>query len=1195
MQAFPVRFNREGVKRQVNFRDVGMGQYSFLGVLNSLSTINFVIPEHTMDCKMARPIVTTILFLLLQPGGLLGQSASFQFKHLTPADGLASTTVVDITQDAYGFMWIGSQDGISRFDGESFKHFRPNPGDSLSISSLDAQYLVADRNGGIWITITDLGLDYYDPEINGFRKYRTKDGLPAGQRFTEVSVDGEGVVWAATDSSVYRLDAETDRFQREEAQSRIGSIYRLKAHDNGELIYFHQAPTGELYIGRRSETGEYTYEPMGRRLNPGGNHPYRMHLFSDTEGTEWLVNQNHVAKKTGEAEDWEIISVRNRACLDNLREALFDKDGLLWVKNTDVLCRIDLDSGEADSFRHNPEDPTSILPVRSGEDSRMYIDRQGILWVARYASGISRIDLYGGGFRLYNIFNQLPSNDVISVMEARDGTFWVGTRMLGNSLLRLNQNGNVIARYGTNYFDAPRNRSVATQLSHPHVLALAESRDGSIWAGTGSSTTIFGGLNRIRPGSSSITRFKHDDEDPSSIPNNNIQSLAVDGSDRVWFLSSSRQIHWMNPRNERIQEVELPQTQTVNKNRTQFLYTDSVGNLWIFKSGRKNPFYLDHETMEITPVELVLEDGTPVIDLIGEYRSIHEADSTTYWIGTNSGFGKFDPSTGIVSSWYNETNLELPASEISAIQSDTEGNIWLSTINGIVKFNPITEVTTDFGYDHGLQGNIFNSTVSDLGSNGLIYFGGAGGLNVFDPESIRPNPFPPDLVFSDLYLDGSIVEPAMGMAIDKPLLTAQQITIPPSVTTITIEFSALHFASPNRNQYRYRLEGFDTDWRNGGTISSATYTNLPPGEYNFRLMASNRDGVWSNGDDQIKILRVLPPWYRTWFAYGVYFILFAGMMFIADRAQRRRLTQKERERTRERELQHAKEIEKAYRDLEKTHAKLETAHENLKVAQDQLVQQEKLASLGQLTAGIAHEIKNPLNFVNNFSEISLEMVEEAKEEVSKLQEKSEAREELEFILNDIEGSLGKINEHGKRADSIVQSMLMHSRSGSSKMEPTDLNKLVKEAANLSFHGMKATDNSINVDLNFELSDNVGEIPIIAEDFSRVILNICNNAFDAMQDKVTSLDGKEKEEYLPKLTIRTVKKGGKVTIDIEDNGPGIPKDIKAKILQPFFTTKKGTQGTGLGLSITNDIVKAHGGQINIESEPGSTCFIITLSK
>jgi signal transduction histidine kinase/ligand-binding sensor domain-containing protein len=1157
--------------------------------------------ELTMDCTKNHFLLTLALILMI-PAILIGQGNSYQFKHLTPADGLASTTVVDITQDQYGFIWIGSQDGVSRFDGESFNHFRPDPGDSLSISSLDAQYLAADNEGGVWVTITDQGLDYYDPEIEGFRKYRASDGLPAGQRFTEVSIDVSGNVWAATDSSIYRLNTNTDRFFREEGQ-QIGSIYRLKAYNNGELIYFHQAPTGELLIGRRDTSGEYTYENVTRRLNPSGSHPYRMHIFIDENGAEWLVNESHIARKPVNSQDWEILPVRNRACLDNLREALFDKEGLLWVKNQEVLCRINPVTGQAYEFRHNSEDPTSILPVRSGEDSRIYIDRQGVLWIARYASGISRIDLYSGGFQLYNIFNQLPTNDVISVLEASDGTFWVGTRMLGNSLLRLNQNGSVVARYGTSYFDAPNGRTVASQLSHPHVMALAESQDGSIWAGTGSSTTIFGGLNRIRPGSSTITRFKHEEEDPNSLPNNNIQAIETDGSDRVWFLSSTDNIHWINPRNEEISEVELPDSSIVDKNRTQFIYEDSNNNIWIFKEGQKHPLYLNHENMEIIPIVLQLPDGTPLIDQIGEYRSIHETVSGEYWIGTNSGFGKFDPLNGQLSVFYTEQNTDLPASEISSIQSDDQGNLWLSTIDGIVKFNPITEEISHFGYDHGLQGNIFNPTVSDLGSSGLIYFGGAGGLNVFEPQDIRPNPFPPDLVFRDLYLDGTLVDPAEGVAIDGPLLTAQQITIPPSVTTITIEFSALHFASPNRNQYRYMLEGFDTDWRSGGTISSATYTNLPPGEYDFKLMASNRDGIWSNGDDKIKILRVLPPWYRTWLAYGFYFLIFVAGMFIVDRVQRRRLIRRERERTRERELAQAKEIEKAYHDLEKAHSKLETAHENLRRTQDQLVQQEKLASLGQLTAGIAHEIKNPLNFVNNFSEISVEMVEEAQDEVARLEEQSEAREELEYILKDIHGSLSKINEHGKRADSIVQSMLMHSRTGSGKMEPTDLNKLVKEAVNLSFHGMKANENSYDVDLQFDLNENVGEIPVIAEDFSRVILNICNNAFDAMREKALSPnpspsgrgvpEGRGEGEYQPKLTVRTHRYDQTVTLQVHDNGPGIPEEIRDKILQPFFTTKKGTVGTGLGLSITHDIVKAHGGEIHIESGSKGTTFKIIL--
>ena len=283
----------------------------------------------------------------------------------------------------------------------------------------------------------------------------------------------------------------------------------------------------------------------------------------------------------------------------------------------------------------------------------------------------------------------------------------------------------------------------------------------------------------------------------------------------------------------------------------------------------------------------------------------------------------------------------------------------------------------------------------------------------------------------------------------------------------------------------------------------------------------------------------------------------------------------------------------AYRQLNATLSELKTT-------QNQLIQQEKLASLGQLTAGIAHEIKNPLNFVNNFSEVSFEMIDEALEELAAVKTQDiafqrEAIAETEAILANIKLNLTKIHEHGSRADGIVKSMLEHSRGGSGKMEPVDFNAMIKEYVNLSFHGMRASKNPIKVDIQLDLDESIGEIPLIAEDFSRVILNLCNNAFDAMRGKMTGdIRPKTVEAYNPKLTVRSKSKDNTITIEIEDNGSGIPDDIKDKILQPFFTTKKGTQGTGLGLSITNDIIKAHGGQVTIETkEHEGTTFIIQL--
>ncbi|WP_172805178.1 sensor histidine kinase [Aquiflexum balticum] len=318
-------------------------------------------------------------------------------------------------------------------------------------------------------------------------------------------------------------------------------------------------------------------------------------------------------------------------------------------------------------------------------------------------------------------------------------------------------------------------------------------------------------------------------------------------------------------------------------------------------------------------------------------------------------------------------------------------------------------------------------------------------------------------------------------------------------------------------------------------------------------------------------------WYTSWWAYLFYLLIFGFLMFLVDRYQRSRLLSKVYAENREKELIHAKEIQEAYNELKATQA--------------QLVQQEKLASLGQLTAGIAHEIKNPLNFVNNFSELSLEYVEEIFLELDKL-EQSEITAEMRALLEDIKYNLQKTLQHGSRADGIVKSMLMHSRGGKGIMEPTDLNGLIKEYVNLAFHGMRANKNPINVDIQLQLDENLTTANINPEDFSRVILNLCKNAFDAMRDKT-----KENQNgYLPKLTVRTKDSDDKILIEVEDNGPGIAEENRDKLLTPFFTTKKGNEGTGLGLSITHDIVKAHQGILEISSKEGEfTKFSILLPK
>ena len=288
----------------------------------------------------------------------------------------------------------------------------------------------------------------------------------------------------------------------------------------------------------------------------------------------------------------------------------------------------------------------------------------------------------------------------------------------------------------------------------------------------------------------------------------------------------------------------------------------------------------------------------------------------------------------------------------------------------------------------------------------------------------------------------------------------------------------------------------------------------------------------------------------------------------------------------------------AERTAELTEQKEELEHtlHELRSTQSQLIQSEKMASLGELTAGIAHEIQNPLNFVNNFSEINIELIEEMKTELL-----AGNNVEAIEIVRDISENMEKITQHGKRADAIVKGMLQHSRSSSGVKEPTDINALADEYLRLAYHGLRAKDKSFHATINTEFDDSIGTIIIIPQDIGRVLLNLINNAFYAMNEKKSTLELESSANpaifstYVPTVSIRTFRTNGNVSISVKDNGNGIPKHIVDKIFQPFFTTKPTGQGTGLGLSMSYDIIKAHGGEIKVETIEGEqTEFTIQLN-
>ncbi len=352
-------------------------------------------------------------------------------------------------------------------------------------------------------------------------------------------------------------------------------------------------------------------------------------------------------------------------------------------------------------------------------------------------------------------------------------------------------------------------------------------------------------------------------------------------------------------------------------------------------------------------------------------------------------------------------------------------------------------------------------------------------------------------------------------------------------------------------------------------------------------------------DDSLQLIN--PEWYRTVKPYlktaAIFSFIWMIAMLVFNNRQRKAI--KEEEFRRELEEEHKKtleakktqlEVQVAERTAELTMQKeeLQQTLTELKATQSQLIQQEKMASLGELTAGIAHEIQNPLNFVNNFSEVSIELLDEMEIEL-----RNNNLEEVIAITKDIKQNLGKINQHGKRADSIVKGMLQHSRSTTGTKEPADINALADEYLRLSYHGLRAKDKSFNATMKTNYDADLGKATIVAQDIGRVLLNLFNNAFYSVSEK------KEKNiaGYEPVVSVETVKENNQIKITVEDNGIGIPQKVVDKIYQPFFTTKPTGEGTGLGLSMSYDIItKGHSGKMTVETEEGEFarfCIIIPI--
>jgi len=1108
-----------------------------------------------------------IIFLFfLFPAILFAQLEDIQFEHLKVEHGLSINTIECILQDSQGFIWLGTHDGLNRYDGYKFTIFRNDPSDPTSLSANRIFSIYEDRSGVLWIGTDTGGLNKFDREKEQFTYYTNDPSDPTSLNdvvVLSIYEDSSGDLWIGTDTGGLNKLVPGDN----EESPPTFIHYKLDPDDptrlsDNEVFSICEDNFGALWIG--------TYGGGLNKLIPGDNEespPTFIHFKHDPNDPSSLSS-------------------------NKVRSIYEDSSGDIWIATWGGLIKLVLGDDENSPptfihYKHDPKEPTSL-----SHDwvSFIYEDNSGDIWIGTEGGGLNKLipgDIEGSSptFIHYKHDSKDPtslsSNSVLSVYEDNSGLLWIGT--IGGGVNKFDKEKRKFNHYKHNPYDP-------ASLSFYSVLPIYEDNSGNIWIGTWG-----GGLNKFDKEKGKFNRYKHDPDDPTSLSDNEVFSICEDNSGVLWIGTLGGGLNKLVPGDSE----ESPPTfihykhdpnnpKSLSDNKVYSIYEDSSGDLWIgtwrglnklvpgdnkespptfihFNNNPDDPSSLsgywitsiyedrsgalwigtddgslnklvpsDNEESHPTFIHYKHDPNDPTSLSINAILSIYEDKSGVIWIGTDGGgLNKFDREK-IHFTHYRQIN-GLPNEMIYGILEDDHGNLWLSTSKGISKFNPQAETFRNYDERDGLQSNEFNAQAYLKSKSGEMFFGGINGFNVFHPDSIKDNTHIPPIIITDFQLLHKPVpvgfdESRNRSILKKSITETKEIELTYEDYVFSFEFAALDFHTPEKNQYAYIMEGFEMDWNyTDANRRFVTYTNLDPGEYTFRVKGSNNDGVWNEAGTSI-IIVITPPWWATWWAYVLYGFFIVSLFTW---------------------------ITRFYLNRQRLKHQLELEHEHA----DKLGEIDQMKS--RFFANISHEFRTPLTLIFGPAK---DIIEETNESKTKQ-------------------NAGMIKRNASKLYNLVNQLLDISKLEAGKMtlETTEQNIIpLLKGLVLSFTSL-AERKKITLQLN-TIEENLN-VYIDKDKVEKIVNNLLSNAF-----KFTPEGGN--------IDFTVEKLIKEAEIRIADNGVGIPKERIDKIFDRFYQVDgshtRESEGTGIGLALTKELVELHKGKIKVESkEEEGTTFTVLL--